>query len=169
MLLSSQLKAQNLTLEGQTGGFLTPTAYVVYADKGQFFSHPAIGVHYINASKVIGNIETVSITESFASRAEVGYTRSLHQFGDTGSGSPSAAVIPGGFSQLWNSNGMNIFHGKVVGIKDGQFGPWTPGLAVGGLVRTGDKFVTGEAAVLATESLNAYCYYTGGYLLGLCN
>jgi hypothetical protein len=169
MLLASQMQAQNLTLEGQTGGFLTPTAYVVYADKGQFFSHPAIGVHYINASKVIGNIETVSITESFASRAELGYTRSIHQFGDSGSGSASAAVIPGGFSQLWNSNGMNIFHGKVVGIKDGQFGPWTPGLAVGGLVRIGDKFVTGEAAVLATESNNAYCYYTGGYLAGLCN
>ena len=23
---------------------------------------------------------------------------------------------------------MNIFNGKVVAIKDGQFGPWTPGL-----------------------------------------
>src|ERR1019366_2505584 len=86
MLLSSQLKAQHLTLEGQTGGFLTPTAYVVYGGKGHFFSHPAVGVHYIDASKVIGNIETVSITESFANRAEVGYTRSVHQFGDSGSG-----------------------------------------------------------------------------------
>jgi hypothetical protein len=165
----SRLYAQNLTLEGQTGGFLTPTAYVVYGEKGHFFSHPAVGFHFINASKVIGNIETLSITESFASRAEVGYTRSVHQFGDSGSGSASATVIPGGFSQLWNANGMNIFHGKVVAIKDGQFGPWTPGLAVGGLVRTGDKFVTGEAAVLATEANNAYCYYTGAYLAGLCN
>jgi hypothetical protein len=164
MFLASDVQAQNLTLEGQTGGFLTPTAYVVYAEKGQFFSHPAIGIHYINASKVIGNIETASITESFASRAELGYTRSFHQFGDTGSGSASATVVPGGFSQLWNANGMNIFHGKVVAIKDGQFGPWTPGL-----VRTGDKFVTGQAAVLATEASNAYCYYTGAYLLGLCN
>jgi hypothetical protein len=169
MLLASQTQAQNLTLEGQTGGFLTPTAYVVYGEQGHFFSHPAIGVHYIDASKVIGNIETVSITESFANRAEAGYTRSFHQFGDSGSGSASASVVPGGFSQLWNANGMNIFHGKVVGIKDGQFGPWTPGLAVGGLVRTGDKFVTGQAAVLATESLNAYCYYTGAYLVGACN
>ena len=39
---------------------------------------------------------------------------------------------------------MNIIHGKVVVVKDGQFGPWTPGLAVGGLVRTGDKFVSGS-------------------------
>jgi hypothetical protein len=56
MLLSGRLNAQNLTLEGQTGGFLTPTAYVVYTDKGQMFSHPAVGFHYIDASKVIGNI-----------------------------------------------------------------------------------------------------------------
>ena len=60
-----QLKAQNLTLEGQTGGFLTPTAYVVYADKGQTFSHPAVGFHFIDAKTVIGNIETFSVTEGF--------------------------------------------------------------------------------------------------------
>ena len=67
---------------GQTGGFLTPTAYVVYAEKGQFFSHPAVSFHFIDASSVIGNIETFSITESFASRAEAGYTRSVHQYGN---------------------------------------------------------------------------------------
>jgi hypothetical protein len=168
LLATRQINAQYLTLEGQTGGFLTPTAYVVYMDKGQAFSHPAVGVHFINASKVIGNIETFSITEAFFGRAEAGYTRSVHQFGDSGSSSASAAVIPGGLSQLWNASGMNVFHGKVVGIKDGQFGPWTPGVAVGGVVRTGDKFVTGEAAVLATEANNAYCTYTGGLGVGLC-
>jgi hypothetical protein len=31
----------------------------------------------------------------------------------------------------------------VVGIRDGQFGPWMPGVAVGGIVRTDDKFVSG--------------------------
>ncbi|MGO9776873.1 MAG: hypothetical protein ACLQGT_00075 [Terracidiphilus sp.] len=169
LLTTRQLHAQYLTLEGQTGGFLTPTAYVVYMEKGQALSHPAIGVHFIDASKVIGNIETFSITEAFYNRAEVGYTRSVHQFGNSGPTSASASVIPGGLSQLWNTNGMNVFHGKVVGIKDGQFGPWTPGVAVGGVVRTGDKFVTGEAAVLATEANNAYCTYTGGLQAGLCS
>lgn len=169
MLATAHLNAQYLTLEGQTGGFLTPTAYVVYMEKGQAFSHPAVGFHFIDANKVIGNIETFSITEAFYNRFEAGYTRSVHQFGDSGSGSTSATVIPGGLSQLWNANGMNIFHGKVKLIDDGQFGPWTPGVAVGGLVRTGDKFVTGEAAVVATEAENAYCYYTGAYLEGLCN
>ena len=49
-LPAARLAAQNLTLEGQTGGFLTPTAYVVYAEKGQFFSHPAVSFHFIDAS-----------------------------------------------------------------------------------------------------------------------
>ncbi|MFZ1083791.1 MAG: hypothetical protein WAN35_02355 [Terracidiphilus sp.] len=156
LFATRQLNAQYLTLEGQTGGFLTPTAYVVYTDKGQAFSHPAISFHFINASKVIGNIETFSITEAFFNRVEVGYTRSVHQIGNSG---PSTVVlgnfVPGStaaataaptnpnFSALWNSNGMNVFHGKVVAIKDGQFGPWTPGLAIGGVVRAGDKFVSG--------------------------
>ena len=43
---------------------------------------------------MIGNIETFSITEAFSNRAEAGYTRSVHQFGDSGSSSASATVIP---------------------------------------------------------------------------
>jgi hypothetical protein len=130
-----------LTLEGQTGGFLTPTAYVVYAEKGQFFSHPAIGFHFIDASAVIGNVETFSITEGFASRAEAGYTRSQHQFGDQ----PTTTATPLGLSNLWNYSGMNVFHGKVVVFKDGQFGAWMPGIAIGGVIRTNDHFVSGAA------------------------
>jgi hypothetical protein len=135
LLTTRQLNAQYLTLEGQTGGFLTPTAYVVESEKGHVFSHPAVGVHFVGSQAVIGNIETFSVTEGFANRAEAGYTRSVHQLGNETTGL--------GLSYLWDYNGMNVFHGKVVGIKDGQFGPWTPGVAVGGVVRTGDKFVSG--------------------------
>lgn len=173
MLATPQLKAQYLTLEGQTGGFLTPTAYVVYMEKGERFSHPAVGFHFIDASKVIGNVETFSITEAFYGRAEAGYTRSVHQFGDSGSGntvlanavlgstSPSTAVtVPLNLSSLWNYNGMNVFHGKVVAINDGQFGPWMPGIAVGGVVRTGDRFVSGAAYQQAVELYDQYCLET---------
>ena len=157
--LASRLMAQNLTLEGQTGGFLTPTAYVVYTEKGHTFSHPAVGVHFIDAAKVIGNIETVSVTEGFANRAEIGYTRSVHQLGD------STNPAQGAFSNLWNFDGMNVFHGKVVGIKDGQFGPWTPGIAVGGVVRAGDKFVSGalvqQIAALQGAVVPAKSYTNG--------
>jgi hypothetical protein len=137
LLTTRQLNAQHLTLEGQTGGFLTPTAYVVESAKGKIFSHPAIGYHFINTSKVIGNIQTFSIVEGFANRGEVGYTRSVHTLGD------STDPTQGAFSNLWNYDGMNIFSGKLVAIKDGEFGPWTPGVAGGVIVRTGDKFVTG--------------------------
>lgn len=143
--MPNRLNAQNLTLEGQTGGFITPTAYVVYSAKGQFFSHPAVGYHFVDASKVIGNIHTFSIAEGFANRAEVGYTRSVHTEGDSAL-----------FSSLWHFSGMNIFSGKVVAIKDGQFGPWTPGLAVGGLVRTDDRFVTGALDQELTGTLKSY-------------
>jgi len=151
-LPAARLKAQHLTLEGQTGGFLTPTAYVVYTEKGQFFSHPAVGVHFIDASLVIGKVETVSVTEGFANRAEVGYTRSIHQYGDQ----PVTAATPLGLSNLWNYDGMNVIHGKVVAFKDGQFGPWMPGIAVGGLVRTNDHFVSGAANKMLTGTDKAY-------------
>ena len=137
--------AQNLTLEGQTGGFITPTAYVVYTAKDHFFSHPAVGYHFVNASNVIGNLHTFSIAEGFANRAEVGYTRSVHTEGNSAL-----------FSDLWHYSGMNIINGKVVGIKDGQFGPWTPGIGAGFVVRTGDKFVSGALNQSFTGSLKSY-------------
>ena len=91
----------------------------------------------MDAAKVIGNLHTFSIEEGFANanRAEVGYTRSVHMLGD------SNAPSEGAFSQLWNTNGLNIFNGKAVAIRDGQFSPLVTGLAAGFVVRTGDKFV----------------------------
>ena len=145
ILAGGRLKAQNLTLEGQTGGFITPTAYVVYGEKGSFFSHPAVGYHFVNANSVIGDIHTFSIAEGFANRAEAGYTRSVHWTGDSTS-----------FSNLWHYAGMNIFNGKVVAIKDGQFGPWTPGFAGGFVVRTGDQFVSGALNAALTGVPKTY-------------
>ena len=51
---------------------------------------------------------------------------------------------------------MNVFNGKVVGIKDGQFGPWTPGMGAGFVVRTNDKFVSGALNQLETGKLKSY-------------
>jgi hypothetical protein len=149
---ASRLAAQHLTLEGQTGGFLTPTAYVVYSEKGHTFSHPAVGFHFIDAATVIGDIETFSITEGFRNRAEAGYTRSVHQFGNQ----PTATATPLGLSNLWNYSGMNVFHGKGVVFTDGQFGPWMPGIAIGGVIRTGDHFVSGYANKTLTGTDKSY-------------
>jgi hypothetical protein len=149
LIASASIHAQHLTLEGQTGGFITPTAYVVYTEKGHFFSHPAFGYHFIDSSQVIGDIQTVNFAEGFANRGELGYTRSIHTLGN------SISVANGAFSQLWNYDGMNVFSGKIVAVKDGEFGPWTPGLAAGFVARTRDKFVTGhleQALGLGTQN-----------------
>jgi hypothetical protein len=148
-----QLHAQNLTLEGQTGGFITPTAYVVYSAKKQFFSHPAVGYHFINVPKVIGDVHTFSIAEGFANRAEVGYTRSVHQLGND-------PVL----STLWHYAGMNIFSGKVVAIKDGQGIPLMPGLAAGAVVRTGDHFVSGALDGTTYTNEDVYAVVTKTWL-----
>lgn len=145
LLATHRLPAQNLTLEGQTGGFITPTAYVVYTEEGKFFSHPALGYHFVNASKVIGGVHTFSIAEGFANRAEVGYTRSVHTTGD----SPL-------FSNLWHFAGMNIFSGKVVALKEGTGGEWMPGVGVGFVVRTQDRFVSGALNEALTGKLKSY-------------
>jgi hypothetical protein len=136
-MAAGSANAQQLNLEGQTGGFITPTAYVVESAKGHVLSVPAIGYHFINAKSVIGDFQTFSFTEGFDNRAEAGYTRSYHTLGD--------ATVPsaGAFSNLWNYNGLNIFHVKAVAFRDGQFGPLMPGVAVGGLVRWDDRFVSG--------------------------
>ncbi len=139
------LQAQSMTLEGQTGGFVTPTAYVVPSEKNHFFSYPAVGYYFINADKVIGDIHTFSILEGFANRAEVGYTRSVHQTGDSAL-----------FSGLWHFAGLNVFNGKVVVIKDGQGSPLVPGLAAGFVVRTGDKFVSGAIDGLMGLPVKSY-------------
>jgi hypothetical protein len=142
---AARIHAQNLTLEGQTGGFITPTAYVVLSEKGHTLSHPAVGYHFVNASKVIGYVHTFSIEEGIANRLEFGYTRSVHAKGN----SPA-------FSQLWDYSGMNVFNGKVVAIKDGQFGPWTPGLGAGFVVRTNDRFVSGYLNQFVSGSQKSY-------------
>jgi Protein of unknown function (DUF3034) len=145
LLMAAPVNAQNLTLEGQTGGFITPTAYVVYSAKDHIWSHPAIGYHFVNASSVIGYVHTFSIEEGIANRAEFGYTRSVHTKGND----PN-------FSGLWDYSGMNLFNAKIVGIKDGQFGKWTPGIGAGFIMRTGDKFVSGALNQEETGTLKSY-------------
>jgi hypothetical protein len=146
MLLTGRVNAQNLTLEGYTGGFITPTAYVVPSEKGQLFSHPAVGYHFIGSNAVIGDMHTFGIAEGIGNRAEVSYGRNVHITGDSAN-----------FSQLWHFNGMNIIAGKIVAIKDGEFHKYMPGVAVGGITRTQDRFVSSPAAQLAVESNNYYC------------
>jgi len=142
--------AQNLTLEGQTGGFITPTAYVVQSAKKAFFSAPAIGYHYVHAGTVIGDVHTASITEGFGNRLELGYTRSAHTNGNN----PY-------FSSLWEYSGMNVMHGKLALLRENpEKDTWKPGLAAGFVVRTGDHFVTGAIDSKTYTNEDAYVALT---------
>jgi hypothetical protein len=145
LLAGRRLPAQHLTLEGQTGGFITPTAYVVPSTEHHFFSFPAVGYHFVKADRVIGDVHTFNITEGFSNRAEIGYTREVHMTGND----PV-------FSQLWHFSGMNIVHGKVVLLKDGQFKTPVPGVAAGFVTRWDDKFVTGALDQAFTGTLKNY-------------
>jgi hypothetical protein len=77
-----------------------------------------VGYHFVNANKVIGDIHTFSIAEG----------------SPTGPRWATRAAFTGratarSFSSLWHFAGMNIFNGKVVAMKDGQFGPLDAGVA----------------------------------------
>lgn len=172
-LFASQLNAQQLTLEGQTGGFLTPTAYVVPSANNHSFSLPAIGFHFVDASSVIGNVETISVTEGFGNRFEFGYTSSLHQAGNSTSFSPlwskqDFAAFSAGYPSA-TINGMNVFHGKVIVVKENTKHFYTPGFAVGGVFRQGDHFVSGALSDLPSPILSspvANATYSNGDLYG---
>lgn len=136
VVLSPYAKAQNLTLEGQTGGFITPTGYVLQARAGHIYSMPAVGYHFINAGPVIGTISTLSATEGLWNRVEFGYTRVIHTNGSN--------LL---YSPLWDYAGMNVVHAKASLLKEDSFGSkWTPAIGFGGVYRIQDHYVSGAAA-----------------------
>ena len=149
MLLSAPSPAQNLTLEGQTGGFITPTAYTLTGPK-HFFSPPAVAFHFVNAGNVIGGIYALSVTEGFANYFEAGYTRSLHSNGDNPFYSP-----------LWEYNGFNVFHGKAAFLKE-NFAhiPLLPAISGGFVVRTQDHYVSGALAQKTYHNEDVYIVAT---------
>lgn len=118
-----------LGYEGPTGIFVTPLA-AVSPSPLHGVGRPTIAYHVLADGPVIGDFNTVSFTEGFAKRFEVGYTREDHSAGST------AALSP-----LW-TNGLNLFHAKAVVVPE-NFGKtkWVPGIAIGGIARTNDSNV----------------------------
>ena len=123
------LPAQSLGYEGPTGVFVTPLASTA-ASPANGAGHPVIAYHVLAGGPVIGTWNTVSITEGFAKRIEIGYTREDHAAGNTA-----------GLSPLW-TDGLNIFHGKVNLIPENAAKTkWVPAISVGGIARTNDSNV----------------------------
>src|SRR5450631_69643 len=144
------MRAQNMTLEGQTGGFITPTAYVVTSEPGHVFSHPVVGFHFVAAGNVIGDVYSMSFTEGVANHFEFGYTRSLHTNGNNPYYSP-----------LWFYNGFNVVHGKFPLIPETFKGhAWVPAVAVGGVYRNQVRYVSGAIAQKAYNNGDVYIVAT---------
>lgn len=129
LLFAVSAQGQNLGYEGPTGIFVTPLAATA-ASPAHGAGHPSISYHVLAGGPVIGTWNTVSLTEGFAKRIEVGYTREDHAAGNTT-----------GLSQLW-TDGLNIFHGKVNVIPENAGKTkWVPGISIGGIARTNDSNV----------------------------
>ena len=121
--------AQSLGYEGPTGVFVTPLASTA-ASPAHGFGAPVISYHVLAGGPVIGDFNTVSITEGLAKHIEFGYTREDHSAGSNST-----------FSPLW-TNGFNIVHGKA-NILNENAGKtkWVPAVSLGGIVRTNDSNV----------------------------
>jgi hypothetical protein len=122
-------QAQSLGYEGPTGVFVTPLASTA-ASPANGAGHPVIAYHVVVGGPVLGVFNTVSITEGFAKRFEVGYTREDHEAGT------NAALSP-----LWDS-GFNIVHGKANIVPENAFKTkWVPALSIGGIARINDTML----------------------------
>ncbi len=136
---------QSLNWEGQTGVFVTPLAYTVPStDKG--LSLPVVAYHFLNAGPVLGDFHQVSITEGAFGRLEFGYSRDLHQEGNTP-----------GLSMLWSS-GFNAFHGKLNFLRERR--SWVPAFAVGFVARSQVQNVGGVISNQQTTNQDFYVVAT---------
>jgi hypothetical protein len=157
-LLPAALSAQTIDLEGQTGGYLVPTAYSIPSDIGKKWSEPTISFHYLQAGKVIGDFYISSVTEGYRNWLEFGYTRNSHSNG-------SDQFL----GNLWQYSGFNVFNAKARVIKEEWRGKkWIPAVSVGSVVRTNDYFVTGALVPGAkgpTPQTNADIYVVGTKLV----
>jgi hypothetical protein len=144
VVFSAVLQAQNIGWEGETGVFVTPLAYTAASPKTGL-GHPLIAYHFLNGGEVLGDFYNVSFTVGLASRAEVGYTRSLHSTG----GTP-------GFSPLWD-NGFNIFHGKVNVVPENVAKTkWVPAISIGFISRSQVHNVGGVIQNKDTSNADIY-------------
>jgi hypothetical protein len=141
-------QAQDLGYEGPTGIFVEPMASTA-ASPAKGFGAPSVAYHALAGGPVLGDFSMISVTEGFAKRYEIGYTRAIHQSGDV------AALSP-----LW-TGGYNLIHGKVTVVEPGAGGyKWVPGVAVGGILRMNVKNVGGEVSGNTTTNGDVYLVVT---------
>src|SRR5271165_6303926 len=148
LFMTCALQAQNLGLEGPTGVFVTPLAYVLKSPENNL-GMPTAGYHFLDGGSVIGYFSKLSVTEGAFNRIEFGYTRDVHQT----AGDP-------GLSPLWH-NGFNIFHGKVNILQENMDNHnWIPAVSAGFLARTQVHNVGGAITNKDTHNGDVYIVAT---------
>lgn len=73
VLMTDQVRAQPLALDGATGGWLNPWALVSPARKGDV-GRPAVAHHFLDAGPVVGNVSAPSVALGINGDCELGYT-----------------------------------------------------------------------------------------------
>jgi hypothetical protein len=141
------LRGQGLAWEGETGVFVTPTAYTVTTE-GNNVALPVVSYHYLNGGDVLGTFSQLSVSSGFANRLEFGYTRDFHSAGDNS-----------GLSPLWG-DGFNTFHAKGALVKENAWKqPWVPEISTGFMVRSQIDNVGGK--LTGKETTNGDLYLVG--------
>jgi hypothetical protein len=144
--------AQSLGWEGPTGVFVTPLAYTS-ASPANGLGKPSVAFHFLAAGPVIGDYSTVSVTEGFAKRYELGYTSEIHaganQLPVQGLTYPETGPLNQDFS---------IVHGKVTIVEENAAKTkWVPAIAVGGIYRFNDHNVfDGASAETTSDAVEDY-------------
>ena len=151
LFMTCAAQAQDLGLEGPTGVFVTPLAYVLKSPSNNL-GMPSVGYHFLDGGSVIGYFSKISVTDGAFDRIEFGYTRDVHE----------TASDPA-LSPLWH-NGFNIMHGKVNIVRENMDKHnWIPAISGGFLVRTqvhnvggainGKDTTNGDVYIVATKTI----------------
>src|ERR1700723_2186870 len=146
---------QALNMDGQSGIFFQPWAEVVPAPSHRFGA-PTMSFHIVDAGPVAGDYLNVGIEEGFGNWLEFGFTRNNH----TDGGDPT-------ISPLFNFSGMNIFNVKAkLLVANYHNHKYLPAIAVGGVLRTNDPFVSQAAVHKNATNGDVYLVATKLIVLG---
>ncbi len=131
------VRAQAAGWEGETGVFVTPTAYTASAEGMKV--HPVIAYHYFHAGPIIGDFHEVSTEVGLGKRIEFGYEHEFHVLGDNGGLMTPASTA--NLNYLWQ-NGFELFNGKVNLVPENYHKHAAiPAISVGFIARTGVRNV----------------------------
>ena len=148
LLTPCAAQAQNLGLEGPTGVFVTPLAYVLKSP-WKNIGMPTISYHFLDGGSVIGYFSKISATAGAFNRIEFGYTRDVHQT----AGDPS-------LSSLWHP-GFDIIHAKVNFLTENAGNRnWIPAVSGGFIERLRVHNVGGTIQGENTSNTDAYIVVT---------